>query len=134
MFSKLKLIGGGIVVAMMIGLALIARANGKLHDQIGGLQQAAYEVAEANRANVAKYDELLARYNALVLQHQIDVAAAQTVVEQLGADLAALDARRQKTITIYATPSCATLGTLDIGAACPALAEKYRALDASLTR
>lgn len=121
MFSKLGVISG---VVLGVAVAFLWRANAQLHEELGSKEQALAQAVATNKTNVATIDDITAKNNQCVESHRVSVEEGERVASALRADLERI--RTQKPVIVreevYRDPSCAQLGSIDIDAACPALA------------
>jgi hypothetical protein len=127
-FSSLK-IAGMIGVALMVGtIAGLWRVNGKLHEEIGKYRSEIVQATSVNRENVAEIDAITKQNNQCVESIRVDKERNVKTVSDLYVELEQLRARKPAIVReeIYRDPSCAQLGSIDIAAVCPALADGVR--------
>lgn len=130
MLSSLKLVGVGVAVAGVIAIALMARANSRLHTEVGEIRtelEQAQSVADQNLAAFNRVDEL---NKICVNDRAVDKQQNAITVAQLNSDLVSVSSRAQQVRVmrqeIFRDPTCKELVAIDIAAQCPAWANELR--------
>lgn len=116
---------GGVTLAMAVGMFFMFNANASLNERLGAAELSIAQAESTNAINLTAIDTLQAGLNVCVDQRAVDETANAVVVAQLESDLELSQERADRVRIvreeIFRDPSCAELGSLDIGAACPAL-------------
>jgi hypothetical protein len=124
------LIGAGVGIAVLVALAWMARANSRLHTEVGEIRtelEQAQSVAEQNLEAFNRVDEL---NRICVNDRAVDKQQNAVTVAQLNADMISVSSRAQQVRVmreeIFRDPTCKELASIDIGARCPAWADELR--------
>ena len=122
MLSKPLMIATGILAVICL---LLWRQNSNLNEEVGKAKAAVAQAAQTNSNNLTTISDLGDRLDRCVADRLVDEAANVAVVSELKADILELEEEgfeiRIETEEIFRDPSCADLGAINIGAACPAL-------------
>lgn len=129
---------GGVTLAMGLLVWFLWGQNGNLREEMGKAEAAVSQAKQTNDNNLAEMIDLEGRISTCVREREVDMAAGVAVVSALKSDILTLEERgvevRIETEEIFREPSCEELGSLDINAICPALANSMRDRAASLQR
>lgn len=116
---------GGAALLMAIALAFTWRQNMKLSEALGAAELSIQQAEVTNEENLSTIMSLQVNLSTCVDQRRVDEQQNQTTIIELRRDIEELEGREQEVRIvreeIFRDPSCAELGAIDIGAACPAL-------------
>lgn len=128
--SSIKLIGAGIAVAGMLAIAWMARANSRLHTEVGAMRSELEQAQSVADQNLEAFNRVDALQKRCVADVAVDRQQNAITVAQLTADLIGVNSRAEQVRVvreeIFRGPTCKELASIDISARCPAWADELR--------